>query len=516
MPDTQSQDTSVTETVDNILRWRPNKGPQEFALRIPDVVFEIMFGGSRGGGKTAAGIMWLIKPIEQLGWKPTITHPLFRALVLRRNANDLTDWIDRADRIFSAYGGKLVKHPQAYWTFPSGAKIYAGHLRDADSYTKYQGHEYQRMLIEELTQIKSEMLYTKLIGSCRSTIAEIKPQIFLTTNPGGVGHSWVRERFINAATPGKFFMNPKTNRHAIFVPANIEDNPKLIEADPEYVQWLESLKNTDERLYMAWRHGSWDVFEGAIFTEWNYFTHVYPNKYFDVPVGLLASLPRISSFDWGFRDPASMHWMAKLPENEYGVEHIVIYRELYRTQMTAGQWGQLMGRVSGKNGPDPIDYMVLPHDCFSTRPDGQTIAKVMRRESGIPVRPAENLTSGAKLNRIALMHQCLSLAPDGLPYLLVHETCKDLIRTVPELIYDETLTEQINRNAEEHAFDSATYGLNTIKPKFAEPGLIQMQPPKPVILRPGLTQKPTGEVVPANVLDAVAQPDRVRPGAGEF
>lgn len=488
------------------LRWRPNAGAQEFALRIPDNVFEILYGGARGGGKTDAGIYWMIKPIEALDWKPTVTHPFFRGLALRRSAKDLTDWLDRAERVYGAYGGVLRdKNKQPTFVFPSGAKILVGHLKDVAS---YQGHEYQRILIEELTQIREEDTYTKLLGSCRSTIPEIKPQVFLTTNPGGKGHGWVRRRFVTAAPWRTFFKNPASNRWAIFVPSRVEDNPKLMEADPGYVQWLDGIKTTNEKLYRMWREGEWDAFDGQVFTEWKYQTHVFDNFWFS-----LKDCERIAAFDWGYRDPASMHWIARAPENEYGVQHIFIYREVYKTEMTALQWGQLMGNIQKL---DPVRHMVLPHDCFSTRPDGQTIAKVMRQHSKIPIRSAENLKHGAKLNRIALMHQLLTPSPDGYPYLLVHSSAKNFIRTVPELVYDETIVEEIDSEAEDHAFDSATYGLMSMKPKFADPALVQMQPRKPIPFKQGWKVNSKGELEMIDVMKAAAQNSHRPNGNSEF
>lgn len=471
-------------------------------MRIPDNVFEILYGGARGGGKTDAGIYWMIKPIEGLGWRPTITHPYFRGLVLRRSAKDLSDWLDRAERVYKAYGARLRdRNKSPFFEFPSGAKIFAGHLKDVAAYL---GHEYQRMLIEELTQIPHELTYTKLTGSCRSTITEIKPQIFMTTNPGGRGHGWVRRRFVSAAPWDTFFQSPASNRWAIFIPSRIEDNPKLTAADPGYVQWLEGIKTVDEKLYRMWREGEWDAFEGQVFSEFAYHKngrpwHVFDQFWFDYRLG-----ERITGFDWGWRDPASMHWICRMPPNEYGVEHIFIYREVYRGETTPKQWGQLMKRIQTI---DPVRYMTLPHDTFSTRPDGTTIATTMQSESGVAVRSAENLKHGAKLNRIALMHNLLATSPDGMPYLMIHSSCKNLIRTLPELVYDETVVEEIDDQAEDHAFDSSTYGLTLLRPRFVDSALVPMLPQRAPNWRPGWQVDASGNLQLADIMKAAAQPE---------
>ncbi len=156
--------------------WTPHVGPQLEVLKRTE--YEILFGGSRGGGKTDAGLAWLIR------WN---SIPHYRALVIRRNSDDLRDWVDRAQIFYGTCGGRVVGNPPEI-RFPSGAKIRTGHLKDDNAYTKYMGHEYHKMLIEELTQIDSELNYLKLIASCRSTDPKLKPQIFSTTNPGGLGH----------------------------------------------------------------------------------------------------------------------------------------------------------------------------------------------------------------------------------------------------------------------------------------------------------------------------------------
>lgn len=505
----QSFTGSLTEAVDNILRWRPNPGKQERALRIPDNIFEILYGGARGGGKTDAGIYWTIKPIARMGNMQAIRHPYYRCLVLRRSAKDLNDWLDRAERVYKAFGGRLTDRQKSpTFVFPSGAKIVVGHMKDVSSYL---GHEYQRMLIEELTQLRDELTYTKLSGSCRSTIPEIKPQIFMTTNPGGKGHGWVRRRFVAAAPWDTFFVNPATNRYAIFIPSRVEDNPKLVENDPGYVQWLEGIKFVDDKLYRMWREGEWDAFEGQVFAEWRAQVdgrpyHVFDRFWFD-----LRSCERVAGFDWGFRDPASMHWIAKLPENQYGVQRFVLYREVYKTEVVPKVWGGLLKNISNpKTGIDPIRYMALPHDCFARRPEeGNTIAEILRRESGIPVKPANNLGKGARLNRIALMHNLLSLAPDGFPYLMVHSSCTNFTRTVPELVYDETITEDIDSDAEDHAFDSATYGLMTMRPKFANAGTLARMQGSPVsAAMMGMPQNAQGQFIPPDILQAAAMPQR--------
>lgn len=237
-----------------IVHWKPMP-KQELALK--SNADEILYGGARGGGKTDAGMAWLLYNIK---------HSLFRGLVIRKNFTDLSDWIDRAKRMYQPAGGKLVGDT---FIFPSGARIRTGHLADADAYQKYQGHEYQNELLEELTHIAREGDYEKLRASCRSTIPEIKPQVFATTNPDGPGSEWVKNRWNIPDRPTESVYTEVPTESGVltrlFVPSTVYDNVVLMETDPKYIQQLESLQ--DEELKRAWLHGSWEGFgvEGAYY-----------------------------------------------------------------------------------------------------------------------------------------------------------------------------------------------------------------------------------------------------------
>ena len=224
------------------VHWKPQH-KQEIALA--SIEDEILYGGARGGGKTDAGQAWLMYDIDK---------PKYRALVIRRNATDLDDWIDRAKAMFAPSNGVFVG---GTFNFPSGARIRTGHLKDDNAYTKYQGHEYQKMLIEEITHISNEANYEKLLGSCRSTVPEIKPQVFNTTNPDGPGYSWVKRRWNIPDNPTDIvtMRDDKTGRTRIFIPSRVQDNPKLMETDPGYIKYLESIQDDDLR--DAWLNGSW-------------------------------------------------------------------------------------------------------------------------------------------------------------------------------------------------------------------------------------------------------------------
>ena len=231
--------------------WVPTER-QAFALARQE--YEILYGGARGGGKTDCGMAFLLYNIHE---------PRFRALVIRRNADDLKDWVDRATTFYARVGGVKTGNP-AEFTFPSGAVIRTGHLKDANAYMKYQGHEYQNLVLEELPQIAREEDYMRLLASCRSTVPGLSAQVFCTANPGGPGHDWVKKRFIVPADPETPFTDTISGRGRIYIPALVYDNPHIMEHDPEYVKYLESLPPA---LRKQWLEGSWEDFDvdGAIF-----------------------------------------------------------------------------------------------------------------------------------------------------------------------------------------------------------------------------------------------------------
>lgn len=224
----------------NIL-WAPHPWPQTEVLTRNER--EILYWWARGWGKTDAWIAWFVS------WH---NNPSLRALVLRHTYDDLKDRLDRAISLYSHLWAKMVGNP-AEIVFPSGAIIRTGYLKDSRSYWKIKWHEYQKMLIEEVTQIPSEDLYEMLLWSLRSTAKDLNPQIFLTTNPDWPWRLRVKRRFVDVAPAGKKYIDEHNNGR-VFIKAMVSDNPTLVDNDPSYVNYLRSIK--DEQLRRAWLE--WD------------------------------------------------------------------------------------------------------------------------------------------------------------------------------------------------------------------------------------------------------------------
>lgn len=228
--------------------WQAHPGKQQAALEY-EKIDEKLYGGGRGGGKTDAGMAWMIHP-------EYASHALYRGLVIRKQSLDLTDWMDRARRMYAPLGAVFTGKPGTI-TFPRGGIIKSGHLGDPDSYTKYQGHEYQRILVEEASHIPSEDLYEKLIASCRSTVPDLQPRVMLTANPDGDGKNWLKKRFQIKPNKNIQWHRREDGRLLMYIPSTVDDNPSLMQ-DPGYMRFLEGIGDPDLR--KAWRYGDWEAF----------------------------------------------------------------------------------------------------------------------------------------------------------------------------------------------------------------------------------------------------------------
>ena len=440
--------------------WTPHPKQQKALAISPERVFEILYGGARGGGKTDAGINWLLYDVE---------NPKLRALIIRRNADDLRDWVDRANSIYSQFGAVKAGNPPEF-RWPSGALFRTGHLKDDQAYTKYQGHEYHRMLIEELNQIPAEESYLRLLASCRSTEKKLRPQAFLTTNPGGVGHMWVKNRYVDAAPPNTVFKDKTSGRGRIFIPSTIDDNPTLIEADPEYVKSLDALKDTNPELYRAWRHGDWDVFSGQVFSEFRrekqVMERVKPN----------SDLSHFLWTDWGYSERSAFATYASAliqmkSEDGDSFHRVVTYQEWYGNLKYPEEWARIIYETALQR---KFKSWVVDGSMLNPKTDGsEPIAKIFKRKwkelhkrNWIPtVKPGTR----NRIQRVATTHNWLSMAPDGLPYWVITDNCINLIKTLPMLIYDEHKVEDVDTSQTDgkasidHGYDACSYGLGHIK-----------------------------------------------------
>lgn len=520
--------------------WESLPGPQTLFIALTSVrrYRELGFGGARGPGKTEASI-------AVMGERNR--HRRYRGLVVRRNADDLKDYEARCQVRYECFGMKLRKHPMTI-TFPSKAQILGGHLGDDDAYTKYQGHEYQRIGLEELTQIPSEKLYKQLTSSCRSSIPELYAQVISTFNPGGRGHAWVYKRFVrpidfrtekftkttlengdtyyeseriewwahnyywydkhknirNTVWNEIFDKEEKTWR--VFVPATIDDNPVLLENDPDYVHFLEGLKTTDEALYLAWRYGQWEVFVGQVFTEFNYEKHVVGRigqvKAFE-GLGseerrkMFDESSKIISMDWGYADETAIYWNAWLDNKQ-----LVTYRELVGNKTLAAEWGKRIRETILASG-ERVDFIVLPDDMESKK-NGKSSPKddLMDELKKLPLelQPELRIMSRERGSRAIRQHVTHKQLMAEYPAQIL-SSCKRLVEAIPALVYDEKRKEEIDTLTDHeytNPYDGWSYGLRWIDERL-EGELLNAtkrtsRAPKSMMIKNGRTEESAKDI----------------------
>lgn len=205
---------------------------------------ELLWYGSRAGGKSFATYF---APLYYIQYKD------FTGLILRTSFSDLNDYLNAAKRFYEPIGGKVTFGGSPKIKFPSGATLFVSYLKDNSSLDKHKGKNLSMIIFEELSQLPSEELYEKLLASLRSTNPNIRPQMIATTNPDGPGARWIYDRW-DISDPDKenkmWKTDNGTTRHAIR--SGVNDNPYIIENDPQYVRYLKSLKGN---LYKQWYLG---------------------------------------------------------------------------------------------------------------------------------------------------------------------------------------------------------------------------------------------------------------------
>jgi Terminase large subunit, T4likevirus-type, N-terminal len=456
------------------LRWRPQGGPQ--TVFVNSGCFEVVYGGARGGGKTDAALGDFAIHAELFG-------AAAKGLLVRRTRVALEPTIARAREIFRPAGAVWHEQKSAF-IWKGGAVLSFRYLdRDSDA-DGYQGHDYSRVYVEELTQFASPRPVDKLKAALRSA-AGAPCGFRATCNPGGPGHNWVKARYIDAGPPMapivEDFVNPfdgsMVTLDRVFIPARLSDNPALLKRDPLYVARLQ--QSGSAQLVRAWLEGDWNVVEGSFFDKWSGRNVVRP---FTLP----GFWTRFRSFDWGYAAPFSVGWWAVASDDhphEAGViprGALVRYREWYGSTGKPGEGlrldaEQVARGIAERDAGETISYGVADPSIF--RMDGgPSIAERMARAGGQRWRPADNTRVG-KAGALGGWDQMRArINGDGVrPSLYVFETCRDFIRTVPVLQHDPARPEDLDTGAEDHVADEARYACLS-RPLTAKPAVPAVNP----------------------------------------
>lgn len=441
---------------DSTIIWQPQPGPQTALLECP--VFEIFYGGARGGGKTESSIGDWLQHSSQYGEDAI-------GIFFRRKLVQLAEVIARTKQLFPKLGAKYNEQ-QKTWTMANGARLKFAYLeRDSDA-EEYQGHSYTRIYVEEITNFPSAGPLNKLRATLRSGTG-VPVGMRLTGNPGGPGHNWVKARYINPNPAGYQVITESTeieldgvktlvSLDRVFIPSKLGDNQLLVRNDPTYI--LRLRQSGSDALVKAWLEGNWDIVDGAFFDEWDEAVHVLPERAI-LPL-LPASLLRFRAFDWGSAKPFSVGWYAMLDRD---LSHdgqtlpagaLVKYREWYGAsgpnkglKMTADLVAQ---GIVNRETAERIHYGVADPSIY-VRDGGPSIAETMVIHRCAWRRADNKRKTGAEQLRQRLVGE------NGRPLLYFLDCCADSIRTIPVLQHDDTDPEDVDTEAEDHAYDETRY-----------------------------------------------------------
>lgn len=429
--------------------WAPQPGPQHAFVKCP--CDEIFFGGSRGGGKSDAAI-------GRFAIRAGLYGKDYVGVFFRRTLVDLKEAIERSKQIYGPLGARYLGTDKV-WLFPNGARVKFAYLDSDSDADNYQGHNYQDVAFEEIQQWPDPSPINKLRATLRSG-AGVPCQLTATGNPGGVGHSWVKARYIDPAPLGwmvipETFTDPftgaKVTKRRVFIPSRLRDN-KYLGAD--YVANL--YQSGSESLVRAWLAGDWDAIEGAYFEEFSAQRHVLR------PAELPAHWLRVRAMDWGSAAPFVVLWGAVASEDwrhpggtwvPRGA--IVVYREDYGAsapnvglKLTAEQ---VAARILAAEGRGEVAFGVIDPAAFA-EDGGPSIAERMFH-AGVTFRRADN----SRLPGWDQVRSRLVGDGDGRPMLFIWETCTNLIRTFPVAQHDRHRPEDMDSAGDDHALDALRY-----------------------------------------------------------
>ena len=421
---------------------------------------EVLYGGAAGGGKTKAMIMDALFR--------TLTFPGTTAVIFRRTYQELED--TDIKEALSSYPPEIAKYNAGRHEFNliNGSKILFRHCEHEADRFRYSGIEIQFLYFDELTSFE-QAIYDFLKTRLRAKKSlGVVPIVRSASNPGGIGHGWVKKMFVDAG-PYMSIIEQEIYSEALhkskiirsqYIPALATENPFITE---DYIFQLEM---KPDALRRALLNGDWDSFEGQVFTEITdnpahyrdrLWTHVI--EPFDIP----ASWPRYMSFDHGYSRPFSCGWWAVSPIDGT----VYRYKEWYGTKPRQANTGlqytpvQIAEGIIAREAEEIaeniyIDRIADPAIFDQSR--GESVADQMRpnnNHQGVYFRKGDNTRLAGKMQ----LHERLRFSSEGKPRLYVFNTCQDWLRTVPTLPYSLTKPEDVDTDAEDHAYDDTRYFL---------------------------------------------------------
>ncbi|MBO7170946.1 MAG: terminase family protein, partial [Clostridia bacterium] len=321
---------------------------------------EVLFGGAAGGGKSYGQL------VDAMRY--ALRYPGSKQLVLRRTYAELEKSLIRV------YLGLFPREIYSYnatghvGRFKNGSLLDFGYCAGENDVFQYQSAEYDVIRFDELTHF-TEFQYLYLMSRLRGANGFPK-QIKSATNPGGVGHAWVKGRFIDPAPPQTVFGDGKTTR--IFLPSKIDDNPYLTAGDPAYKTRLLSLPENQRKALL---YGDWNIFEGQYFPEFSEADHVID------PFPIPADWRRYRTIDYGL-DRLACLWVAISPEGDF-----YVYKELCESDKIISDAAK---DVRERNGDDKIYATLAPPDLWSRSQETGKSKAILFAENGLTLTRSSN------------------------------------------------------------------------------------------------------------------------------
>jgi len=412
---------------------RPTLKQEQF---IASTSKEVFFGGARGGGKTFACLLDFAASAKTY-------RRAAKGMLFRRTTPELEEAIAISKELYR--GIATWRTGDKIWTFNNGATLRMRHLDRDDDVGKYQGFSLSNLYFDELGNWPTDYPYLFMFGSLRSA-HDIPCYMRATGNPGGIGASWIKERFINGRKPGMVY-EEEDGWTRQFIASRLEDNPSLLETD--YEKMLEQLP---EHLYEAFRWGNWDMFAGQVFSEWNPQIHIIH------PFPLDPSWYKFASMDWGFAKPYSVGFWALTHEGR-----LIRFAEFYGAEKPNVGTRESIRDVAKKVGQAAsfvgIEDMVADPACWSKQGFSEESVESVFSEYFIMHKGNNDRIAGV----YALHDYLKTTLSDGGPMLTVFPACKDFIRTIPMQVADKRKSEDVDTNGEDHVFDETKYSILFVK-----------------------------------------------------
>lgn len=438
---------------------------------------EALYGGAAGGGKSDAIVAEALRQVH---------IPHYKGLILRKTYPQLAELVDKTLNYYTrAFPRAKYNSSTHCWTFPSGAKIYFGSMQHTKDRLRYQGQAYDYIAFDELTHFTFDE-YSYLFSRNRPNGPGTRCYMRATANPGGVGHGWVKERFIIPAPPMTTIWDTvkirfpdgreeERRKSRVYVPATVFDNPKMLQNDPDYITRLASMPEAEKQALL---YGNWDTFAGQVFTEWrNDPDHYHDrlNTHVIQPFLVPKEWRVLCAMDWGYTRPFSVGWYTFDKE---GTMYRI--REYYGiddkgtpnvgARMPAEAVAKKMKQIESEDPNLRGREIIRVGDPAIWGSQGtESIGAIFRRE-GIFFQKAVNDRINGKMQ----VHHRMAFDERGKPMLYVFNTCRHFIRTVPALVYDQSDVEDVDTDGEDHIYDELRYACmrhpisprENIKPKL--------------------------------------------------